>query len=193
MRKTFLAAAAAPALLAAAMPTAALAHAGHDTGSFMSGMMHPVGGLDHVLAMVAVGLWAAQTGGRAIWAAPLALVGAMLAGGSLGMAGVGFPAVEPMILASIAILGAAVALAVRVPLAPALAVIALFGVAHGHAHGAEGPATGMAAYGLGFALATAALHGAGLALGFGLARLAGSVRLLGLGAAGAGLALAIAG
>ncbi len=178
---------------AVALPTAALAHAGHETGSFLSGLMHPVGGLDHVLAMVAVGLWAAQTGGRAVWAAPLAFVGAMLAGGAMGMAGIGFPAVEPMILASIVILGAAVALAARVPLVPALAVIALFGVAHGHAHGAEGPATGMAAYAAGFALATAALHGAGLALGFGLARLAGSVRLLGLGAAGAGLALAIAG
>ncbi len=187
MRLPFLTAA------ALALPTAALAHTGHEAGSLASGMMHPVGGLDHVLAMVAVGLWAAQTGGRAVWAAPLAFVGAMLAGGAMGMAGIGFPAVEPMILASIVVLGAVVALAARVPLVPALAVIALFGVAHGHAHGAEGPATGMAAYAAGFALATAVLHGAGLALGFGLARLAFAVRMLGLGAAGAGLALAVAG
>lgn len=185
MRKTLLTAA------ALALPTAALAHTGHEAGSFLSGLMHPLGGLDHVLAMVAVGLWAAQAGGRALWAAPLAFVGAMLVGGAMAMAGIGFPAVEPMILASIIVLGAAVALAARLPLAPALAAIALFGIAHGHAHGAEGPATGMAAYGLGFALATAALHGAGLALGLGMARLA--VRLLGLGAAGAGLALALAG
>jgi len=182
-------------LLTAALtlPTAALAHTGHEAGSLASGMMHPIGGLDHVLAMVAVGLWAAQAGGRAVWAAPLVFVGAMLAGGAMGMAGIGFSAVEPMILASIVVLGAVVALAVRVPLVPALAVIALFGVAHGHAHGAEGPATGMAAYAAGFALATAALHGAGLALGFGLARLAFAVRMLGLGAAGAGLVLAVAG
>jgi len=182
-----------PLLTALMLPTAALAHTGHEAGSLASGMMHPVGGLDHVLAMVAVGLWAAQTGGRALWAAPLAFVGAMLAGGAMGMGGIGFPAVEPMILASIVVLGAVVALAARVPLVPALAVIALFGVAHGHAHGAEGPATGMAAYAAGFALATAVLHGAGLALGFGLARLAFAVRMLGLGAAGAGLALAVAG
>jgi len=182
-----------PLLTALMLPTAALAHTGQGAGSLAAGMMHPIGGLDHVLAMVAVGLWAAQAGGRAVWAAPLAFVGAMLAGGAMGMAGIGFPAVEPMILASIVVLGAVVALAARVPLIPALAVIALFGLAHGHAHGAEGPATGMAAYGLGFALATAALHGAGLALGFGLSRLAFAVRMLGLGAAGAGLVLAVAG
>jgi len=180
-----------PAL--ALMPSAALAHAGHDSGSFLSGMLHPVGGTDHVLAMVAVGLWAAQAGGRALWAAPASFVGAMLLGGAAGAAGLPFPAVEPMILASIIIMGALIALAVRLPLMVALPALAVFGAAHGWAHGAEGPASGMLAYTAGFALMTAALHGAGLLAGFGLQRLAGLriSRTLGGLTALAGVALAV--
>ena len=176
-------------------PTAALAHTGHEAGTFIAGMGHPVSGLDHVLAMLAVGLWAAQIGGRALWAAPLTFVGAMLAGGAMGAAGLPFPAVEPMILASIVILGALIALAVRVPLNAALPVLALFGAAHGWAHGAEGPATGMLTYAAGFALMTAALHGVGLLAGLGLHKLAGMrvTRALGGLTAAAGLALAVGG
>lgn len=172
-------------------PGAALAHAGHETGSFAAGAFHPLSGADHVLAMVAVGLWAAQTGGRALWAMPAGFVGAMLLGGVMGAAGLPFPAVEPMILASIIILGALVALAGKLPLMAALPLIALFGAAHGWAHGAEGPSSGMASYALGFALVTAALHGAGLLLGRALGQLA--LRGLGGAAAVAGLALAVAG
>lgn len=181
---------AASALLA---PTAALAHAGHETGSFLAGMQHPVGGTDHLLAMVAVGLWAAQTGGRALWAAPLTFVGAMLAGGAAGAAGLPFPAVEPMILASVILLGALIALAARLPLAVVLPVLAAFGAAHGWAHGAEGPTAGMATYALGFAVMTAALHGAGLLGGLTLQRLASLPvsRALGGVTALAGLALAV--
>lgn len=173
-------------------PTAALAHAGHDTGTFLAGMSHPVSGLDHILAMLAVGLWAAQSGGRALWAAPAAFVGAMLAGGALGAAGLPFPVVEPMILASIIILGALIALAVRLPLAVALPVLAVFGAAHGWAHGAEGPQNGMVVYAAGFAAMTAALHGTGLLAGFALQRLVG-LRVLGGLTAAAGLALAVGG
>lgn len=174
-----------------ALPGAALAHAGHETGSFAAGAFHPLSGADHVLAMVAVGLWAAQTGGRALWAMPAGFVGAMLLGGAMGAGGIAFPAVEPMILASIIILGALVALAGKLPLTAALPLIALFGAAHGWAHGAEGPGSGMLSYALGFGLVTAALHGAGIVLGRGL----GALALRGLGGAAAlsGLALAVAG
>lgn len=170
-------------------PTLALAHAGHDQGTFAAGALHPIGGADHVLAMVAVGLLAAQMGGRALWAAPLAFVAAMVLGGVLGAAGLPFPAVEPMILASIIVLGAITAIAVQLPLMAALPLIAVFGAAHGWAHGAEGPDSGLAAYALGFALVTAALHAAGILMG----KAAGALVLRGMGAtaAVAGLALAM--
>lgn len=147
------------------LPHAALAHPGHQIGTLSSGMAHPLGGADHILAMVALGLLAAQVGGRALWALPLSFVAAMLAGGLLGFAGAGFPAVEPVILGSVIVLGAMVALALRAPMPVLIAMVALFGAAHGWAHGAEGPPAGIAAYAAGFALATAALHGAGLLAG----------------------------
>ncbi|KRW94920.1 HupE/UreJ family protein [Paracoccus sp. MKU1] len=171
------------------MPTAAFAHPGHPghAAPFAEGWMHPLGGMDHVLAMVAVGLWAATAPDRrGLWALPLCFVAAMLAGGALGAAGLPLPAVEPMILASSVILGLAVALALRPSLGFALPVVAVFGLMHGHAHGAEGPASGLAAYAAGFVLATAALHLAGIGLG----RL-GAGRLLGAATAAAGVALAV--
>jgi len=172
------------------VPSLALAHGTQDAGTFLAGAAHPIGGADHVLAMVSVGLLAAQAGGRALWAMPASFVGAMLAGGALGFAGLALPAVEPMILASIVILGVLVAMAARLPLAATLPMIALFGVAHGWAHGAEGPASGMVVYAAGFALVTAALHVSGIALG----RVLGGWGLRGLGGAAAlaGLALAVA-
>jgi len=173
-----------------AAPSVAQAHPAQDAASFFAGAAHPLGGFDHVLAMLAVGLMAAQLGGRALWALPLAFVGAMLAGGALGFAGLGLPAVKPAILASVIILGALVAMAVRLPLGSLVPMVALFGFAHGWAHGAEGPVSGMALYTGGFALATALLHGAGIALGRGLTALA--IRGLGGAAAVAGLALAFA-
>ncbi|PWE31049.1 urease accessory protein [Pararhodobacter marinus] len=179
------------ALPLAALPTLALAHSGGHSGlSFLSGLSHPLGGLDHVLAMLAVGLIAAQRGGASVLATPATFVCAMLAGGALGAAGLTFPAMEPMILASIIVLGALIAMAVRAPMALLLPVVAAFGLAHGWAHGAEGPATGLALYALGFALATAALHGAGIAVGRAVNRLA--IRGLGALTAGAGLVLAFA-
>ncbi|MGA0613627.1 HupE/UreJ family protein [Paracoccus sp. KR1-242] len=171
------------------MPTAALAHPGHlgAASSFTNGWMHPVGGLDHVLAMIAVGLWAATaTDRRGIWALPVTFVAAMLAGGAIGAAGIHLPAVEPMILASSVLLGLAVALALRPSLGFALPAVALFGLMHGHAHGAEGPATGLAAYAAGFVLATSALHLAGIGLG----RL-GATRFLGAATAAAGALLVV--
>ncbi|MCB1390618.1 MAG: HupE/UreJ family protein [Rhodobacteraceae bacterium] len=175
-------------LLLLLAPSLALAHPLHDTASLLAGAGHPLGGSDHLLAMLAVGLLAAQAGGRAIWALPAAFVGAMLAGGALGTAGIALAAVEPAILASAIVLGALVAVATRLPQPGLLAMTAFFGLAHGWAHGAEGPATGAALYAAGFALTTALLHAAGILLARGLGALA--LRGLGGAAAVAGLALA---
>lgn len=184
-RFTFLAA-------ATLLPQAALAHPGHDQGQFMAGLAHPAGGADHLLAMVALGLLAGQIGGRALWALPLCFVGSMVAGGLSGYAGLPFPGVEPMILASVVILGVLVAMAARLPLSLLVPVVAVFGFAHGWAHGAEGPATGMIPYAIGFALMTMALHLAGIGAGKLLQR-GTLLRGLGGGTALAGVALAVGG
>ena len=156
------------ATLAAFLSLAAFAqaHPGHGADGFAQGFAHPLHGLDHLLAMLAVGLWAAQLGGRAKWAVPAAFVGAMAVGGALGMAGVGLPLAEPGIAASVLILGLLIAAAVRLPLAAGVALVGGFALCHGYAHGAEMPATAAGAvYALGFAGATALLHGCGFGLG----------------------------
>ncbi|AUH63376.1 HupE/UreJ family protein [Paracoccus zhejiangensis] len=178
-------------LLLTLTPGMALAHAGHETGSLATGFAHPLGGADHLLAMLALGLLAAQAGGRALWLLPVTFVGAMLAGGVAGAAGIGFPAVEPVILASVIILGALVGFALRLPLTAMAAMAAVFGFAHGWAHGAEGPTSGLAIYALGFAAATMALHIVGIAAGRVIPSL--SLRVLGAGTALGGLALGLAG
>lgn len=179
-------------IAAALLPSVALAHPGHshDDGQFLHGLTHPFGGADHLLAMVALGLLATQLGARAVWALPLTFVAAMLAGGALWAGGLALPVVEPMILASVVILGVMVAMALRPPLLAALPMVAVFGAAHGWAHGAEGPASGLLPYAAGFALASLALHLAGIGLGRLLAR-GPELRVLGGGAALAGLALAV--
>jgi len=146
----------------------ALAHTGLEHAvSFASGFKHPWTGLDHALAMLAVGLWAGLNGGRALWAWPVAFVGVMVAGGALGIAGVPVPMVEPGILASVVVLGLLVLTAARLPVALGAALVALFALLHGHAHGAELPAHAAAAtYAAGFALATALLHGLGLGVAY---------------------------
>ena len=177
-------------MLAAALlfPSVALAHSGHEVGSpFLAGLAHPVGGVDHLLAMLAVGLWAASVGGAALWTLPAAFVTAMIAGGALGAAHIALPMVEPMILASSVVIGAAVATAVRPSLSVMQLMVVAFGIVHGHAHGAEGPAAGLATYALGFVLATAALHGVGQLLG----RLP-LVRWMGAATAAAGLIATVA-
>jgi urease accessory protein len=156
-----------PVALLFLLPTAAGAHPHphahvHGTG-FMDGLLHPLAGADHLAAMVAVGLWAALTGGRALWAYPLAFVAAMALAGLAGAGQAPLPGVEPMILTSVIVVGAAAALALRLPMGAALAALALFGAAHGYAHGVEGPA--VAFYPAGFVLATLGLHAAGLAIG----------------------------
>jgi urease accessory protein len=149
-------------------PATAHAHVGvgpvHD---LLHGLEHPLTGLDHIGAMVAVGIWAAQRGGRAIWLVPLSFVSVMTLGGALGMAGVKVPFVEPGIVLSLIVLGVFIAAAVRLPLAASVAIVSLFALAHGYAHGAEIPAAASGlSYAAGFIIATACLHAVGI--GFGL-------------------------
>ena len=149
-------------------PTAAFAHTSvGDTGGFMHGFMHPLGGLDHQLAMILVGIFAYQLGGRAMWLVPLTFVAVMAFGGFLGIAGIPVPFIEIGIALSVVVLGAIVAFGVKVPVAVAMGIVGLFAVFHGHAHGSEMPmdASGLD-YGLGFMLATALLHAAGIGIGF---------------------------
>jgi urease accessory protein len=146
-------------------PALAFAHPGHGDNGLVAGISHPLGGLDHLLAMVAVGLWAAQQKGAARWALPCTFVGTMLLGGLLGFEGLALPALESGIAASVLALGLAVALAVRPPLFMALGATALFALFHGVAHGLELPDMSSPwAYAAGFVGATAVLHAAGYAL-----------------------------
>jgi urease accessory protein len=162
--------------LATLLPSAAYAHTGvGDTSGFAHGFMHPMGGLDHVLAMVAVGLLAARFGGRALWLVPLSFVIMMIIGGVAGVGGIGMPFVELGIAGSILVLGFVIALGRQIPTPLAMALAGFFAIFHGHAHGTEMPvdAAGFA-YGAGFVAATALLHAAGIALGIGADRLAGA-------------------
>ncbi|OWV87780.1 urease accessory protein [Rhizobium sp. R635] len=156
------------ALAAAALPAVATAHpAIGEAAGFSHGFAHPISGLDHILAMVMVGVFAFQLGGRATWLVPATFVLVMALGGVLGVAGINVPFVETGIALSVVVLGAAIALNVKAPLAAALGTVGLFALFHGHAHGAEMPenVTG-AAYAAGFMIATTLLHVAGLALGY---------------------------
>jgi urease accessory protein len=153
-------------------PSFAFAHTGiGDTTGFVHGLSHPLGGLDHVLPMLAVGLFAAHLGGRAIWLVPLSFVTVMALGGALGVAGVKVPLVEIGIGLSVVFLGLAIAFQLSLPTFAAMALVAVFAVFHGHAHGAEMPDTASGlTYGAGFVCATALLHAVGvglwLAIGF---------------------------
>jgi urease accessory protein len=182
--------------LLAVLPSPALAHGGaaHVHG-LAAGAAHPFTGADHLLAMLAVGLWAAQLGGRARWALPAAFTGVLAAGAALGAAGLRPPGAEFFLGATVLGLGLLVALAARWRPAAAAALVGAFALVHGAAHGAAWPAgAAAAAHGAGFVLATLALHGLGLLAGLGLARTArgGWVRAAGAAIAAAALARAMA-
>lgn len=155
------------------LPSMAHAHVGMgETGGFLHGLLHPITGLDHMLAMVAVGLWASQMGGRSLWAVPCSFVVAMVFGGILGMTGVALPLVEPGIAVSVLILGLLVAFAIRPSLLFCGILVGLFAILHGHAHGTEMPETVAGfSYGAGFVLATFLLHGFGILAGLGAKRI----------------------
>ena len=162
-------------------------------GSLMAGLSHPFFGADHVLAMIAVGLWAAQIGRRALWSVPTAFVATMALGFGLAVGGVMLPFVEPAILASVVALGLLVAMAVRLDAAAAAAVVAVFALFHGHAHGGELGTAGAWPFAAGFIIATVLLHIAGIGIGLGVARLSKGTlaRLLGGITAVTGAALLI--
>ena len=169
-----------------AVPALVSAHAGAGVasyGGFSSGLEHPISGLDHVVAMVAVGLWGAILGAPAIWALPIAFPLIMTFGAVLGVLGVPLPGIETGIAASGIILGLMVMLNARPPLAVAFALISVFAIFHGHAHGAELPEIGVPVfYAAGFVIATGLLHLSGIALGLLLRWPAGRIAVRGTGA-----------
>ncbi|MFI4862297.1 MAG: HupE/UreJ family protein [Phycisphaerales bacterium JB063] len=169
----------------------ALAHVGPhpETGGFFAGLTHPWLGLDHLLAMVAVGLLAVLASDRkALWQLPAVFIGAMLVGGTLAFFGVPFLGVEALIAGSVVVLGLAVAVWKNVALLPAIGLVGLAGCFHGYAHIVEMHG-GLAAYAAGMALGTAALHGLGIALGLGMLQ---TRRELPVRIAGAALAVCFA-
>lgn len=145
-------------------------------GSFAAGFTHPLFGLDHILAMVAVGLWAASVGRRALWAVPLAFVATMAIGFGAAIVDLPLPFVEPVILASVIFIGIMVALALPLPVAGVAGTVAFFALFHGYAHGGEMGAAGAFGYAAGFLVATALLHAAGIALGLAAGRVLASGR-----------------
>ena len=157
-------------------------------GGLAAGLLHPLTGLDHLVAMVAVGIWGAQPGGAAIWVLPIVFPLVMALGAVVGILKIGLPVPELVIALSALVLGLAVALRVRAPFVLAAAVVAVFAIFHGHAHGAELPsAANPLAYGCGFVVATGLLHAFGITIGA-LARWPGGERVIqGVGAAIAAL------
>ena len=177
------------ALLIWFWPDIAIAHVeSGEAGGFLSGVSHPVSGLDHVLAMVAVGLWGSQLGSPAVWLLPIAFPMMMAFGGMLGLMGVPVPGVEIGIAVSGVVLGAMVLGEVKAPLVASLIMVGLFAIFHGHAHGTElSEGQNAMLYSLGFVISTGTLHAAGIGLGLGhkwkcgavLIRAAGAVVMMG--------------
>ena len=165
----------------------AYAHPGHVPAGFAGGLAHPFLGVDHLLTMIAIGLWAAQQGGRALWAVPAAFAGAMMLGGALAWSGEVLPHVETAIAVSVLVPGLLVATHRRWTVTAGMALAAVFALFHGYAHGLEMPqAASPTGYAAGFVLATVLLHGVGIA-GSLIGRQA--MRMAGMGIAAVGLAL----
>ena len=171
-------------LLLFLLPASLLAHTSHGTFGFSSGFSHPVLGLDHLLAMLSVGMLSAQMGGRAIWTVPATFVGFMLVGGILGMMGVPFFSVEIGIAVSVLVLGLAITVDKKVPVLLAMVGVAFFALFHGHAHGEEMPSSAQPIlYALGFILGTTLIHLAGVAIGWTATRIPRTTTLLRFGGA----------
>ena len=182
------------AIATALFPSAAFAHTGTGVlGGFSSGFLHPMSGVDHVLAMLAVGMWGAQLGAPALWALPVAFPLVMALGGVAGILGIPLPSVEWGIALSVIVLGAVIAFDRRPPLALAALLVAFFAVFHGYAHGVELPhQAGALAYSAGFVIATGTIHLAGIGIGL-VTHLPSGLRVLragGTAIAAAGLYLA---
>ena len=148
------------------IPTAGAHSMGAEGAGFITGLAHPFMGLDHLLAMIAVGIWAAQTGGSAVWRLPLSFIAMMAAAALISASGFSLPVLEPLIAGSVVLLGLMVVLAIRLPVNLSMLLVGLFAVFHGYAHGLEMPqASSAILYGSGFVLATALLHLIGIGLG----------------------------
>ncbi|MBF9197322.1 HupE/UreJ family protein [Microvirga terrestris] len=178
-------------MMVAAMP--ALAHTGsHAASGFIHGFAHPFGGLDHTLAMVAVGLFAVVLGGRALWAVPTSFVSMMLPGGVIGFMGIRIPAIEMSIALSVVVFGAVLAAKIRCRISIAMMLTGVFAIFHGYAHGVEMPTeAAVGHYCLGFVSATTLLHGTGLALGIVLGNHQMIHRVAGAGIGIAGVVLSL--
>lgn len=177
--------------LVALSPTLAFAHTGIGHGAgFFHGLQHPVGGLDHILAMLAVGVFAAVLGGLALWLVPLSFVAMMIVGFALGSAQFGMPFVELGIALSSVVIGAAAATGRPMPIIAAMGLVGVFAVFHGHAHGSEMPAdTSGMTYAAGFIIATALLHLAGIAATLAVSKAVGRFGKLAAQFAGGAFAL----
>ncbi len=173
----------APQLVLASNTAWAHSADGH-TGGLLDGLLHPISGLDHVLAMVAVGLWGAQLGAPAIWLLPITFPVVMAFGGLLGLLGVALPGTEIGIALSALVLGAMVFAEARPPLWLSMTIVGVFAVFHGHAHGSELPEDAAPLlYSLGFVTATGLLHAAGISVGLIHRWPVGRMALRGAGAA----------
>jgi len=167
-----------PAVSLILFSTSAHAHIpSGEYGSFASGFTHPLFGFDHLLAMIAVGLWASMIGKRAVWAVPAIFVCMMIAGFGLALMQMPLPFVEPMILASVIVFGFALAIAVRIDARLCAVLVGLFALFHGHAHGGEIGDAGAMQFTFGFVLATALLHLAGIGIGLLAPRISASLDL----------------
>lgn len=186
MQRLFLPAAA--ILTAAASP--ALAHTGAEAVSGLSaGFSHPIGGLDHVLAMVAVGILAVQSGGKSVWFVPASFVGMMIVGGVLGINGIAMPLVELGIVGSLVLLGLVIAIGRRMPMGLAMVFVGLLAVFHGHAHGTEMPVNASGAeYGIGFVIATMGLIAIGVGMSIGVQKMAEKIAPIAARASGGAIA-----
>ncbi|MDY0872439.1 HupE/UreJ family protein [Dongia rigui] len=174
------------------MATPAFAHTGFHASGFVAGLSHPFNGLDHVLVMAGIGIWAIQLGGRNLWLVPLAFVATMVLGAGLALMNFPLPEVELGIAGSVVVIGMLVGFGARLPAGTAAALIALMALFHGHAHGTELPAMASVwGYAAGFVLSTAMLHAIGLGLGLAVFRLArpAVLRAAGVLTALAGLAM----
>jgi len=148
------------------IPTAGAHNIGTEGAGFITGLAHPFMGLDHLLAMIAVGIWAAQTGGNAVWRLPLSFIVMMAVAALISASGFSLPALEPLITGSVVLLGLMVVFAIRLPINLSMVLVGLFAVFHGYAHGLEMPQASSALfYGSGFVLATSLLHLIGIGLG----------------------------
>lgn len=173
-----------------AAPATVLAHPGHELTGLGAGIAHPLMGLDHFLAMLAVGVWAAMQPARIAWQGPAAFLAMLAVGAGLGLAGVGLPLVEPGVAASVILFGLLICGAAFVPASASLAMIGGFALLHGHAHGAEAVAP-IGGYAAGFILASACLHLGGYAIGRRLTKLQYGIATAGALIAAAGTALAL--